>query len=197
MNMDSIYYTLSAIPQIIGTIAAILTTFALFRVKYLKEYLIGDGQAVLNRWEDKGYKLPDPKEDNRQKKRLIDAIARKSILEIKEVIFELKKNEDKEGHSTEDRRFGLNNVYNVFCTIEKHIEQLIKKIMCVVIISFITIIASIVSLAITHTICLAKYFCFVLWINVFLFILSLSLTLLLVINGLSMKPEIDRKKIDQ
>jgi membrane glycosyltransferase len=199
MNPNTLYYTLSAMPQVIGAIGAILATFTFFRIANLREYLVGDGKSVLNRWDETGYCFPDPQENLRQKKRLIDAIARRSIPEIKNVIFRLQEIEKKEGFTKKDRPTGLQYVYeDRFCGTERHIINLRRWILFVVALTFVTIIVSIVSLALTDNIISAtssdlKYW--VLGLNVFLFIVSLICSFYLMLLGFSEKTvhETDRQ----
>jgi len=189
MNPNTLYYTLSAIPQVIGAVTALLATIIFFQISKLRDYLIGEGQAVLNRWGNKGYRLPTPEDDQKHKKRLIDAIDRRSVPEIKAVIFLLKEIEKKEGYSRNERPTGLQYVYeDRFCETEKHMKKLKKWIQIFVTASFLTIIFSIVSLALTDTIVSStcqnlKYW--VLWLNVEFFIISLFLSLRLMRLSLS------------
>ena len=199
MNSNTLYYTLSAMPQVIGAIAAILATFTFFRIVNLREYLVGDGKSVLNRWGDTGYCFPNPQENLKQKKRLIDAIDRRNIPEIKDIIFRLQEIEKKQGLSKKDRPTGLQYVYeDRFCGTERHIVNLKRWIFFVVALTFITIIVSIISLAFTDSIISAtcpdlKYW--VLGLNVILFIVSLIVSFYLMFLGFSEKTvhETDRQ----
>lgn len=187
MKADTLYYTFSAMPQVIGAIAAIIVAFTHLRIANLREYLIGDGMSVLSRWGEPGYMLPNLAENEKQRKRLQDAIGRRSIPRIKDVIFLLCENEKNEGHSKDDRPTGLQYVYERFYGTDSHIIQLKRWTSYVIALSFISIIASIVSLAstdaiISATCCSLKYF--VLWLNVALFIASLILAFYVLCRGL-------------
>jgi len=188
MENNTLYYTFSAIPQVIGAIAAIIAAFSFFRIANLREYLIGDGKSVLNRWGEKGYCLQDPKENKKQQKRLLDAIDRRNILEIKNVILQLRNNEIRAGYSKNDRPHGLQYIYDRFCGNEGHIAKLKRWTLYVIALSFSTIIVSIISLGMTDAIISAtcpslKYW--ILWLTVALFIVSLILTFRLMHLGLS------------
>jgi hypothetical protein len=187
MEANTLYYTLSAMPQVIGAIAAIIIAFSNFRITNLRGYLIGDARSVLDRWGDPGYKLPDDKEDEKQHKRLRDAIGRRLIPRIKDVISLLCENEKNEGYSKKDRPTGLQYVYERFCNTDRHLADLKRWTLIVIALSFISIIASIVSLAstdeiISSTCCSLKYY--VLWLNVALFAASLILAFYVLWRGL-------------
>jgi len=179
MDSNTLYYTFSVIPQVTGTIAGITIAFIQILIVNLREHLIGDGQSVLYRWGKPGYSLPEP-ENQKQNKKLKDAIARKNISEIKSVISKLADNEKKEGHSLEDRPTGLINLFDRFSEKEDKINQIKKISWKVFIFSLITIITSILSLATTHLIYsnIFSYYGFLI-LNVILFIGSLFLTLFL------------------
>lgn len=187
MEANTLYYTLSAMPQVIGAIAAIIIALTHLRIANLTEYLIGEGRAVLDRWEarEPGYTLP--KDGEKYRKRLRDAIHRRIIPEIKQVIYLLSENEKKEDHPKEDRCAGLQYVYGRFCETDRHIAELKIWTAFVIAFSFFSIIASIVSLTRTDAIILAacyrlKYY--VLWSNVALFIISLVLAFYVLCRGL-------------
>ena len=187
MEANTLYYTFSTIPQVIGAIAAIIAAFTHFRIANLKEYLIGDGKSVLHRWGEKEYKFPK-KEEIKQKKRLKDAIARRSIPEIKNIIFQLHCIAKVKGYSKKDSPTGIQYVYeDRFCGTENHINKLKRWTIYVIVISFFTIIISIVSLAMIDVIISATcldYKYWVLWINVALFIISLLFAFRLICLGL-------------
>ncbi len=190
MEANTLYYTFSAIPQVIGAIAAIIASFTHFRIATLRDYLIGDGKSVINRWGEVGYYLPDPIEDQKQKKRLRDSIDRRNIPKIKRVIFLLCENEIKDGYSRENRPTGLQYVYDRFCATENDISRLRQWTSYVILFSFTSIIVSIISLAMTDNImaatyCSLKYI--VLWVNVLLFITSLITSFYVVHLGLIWK----------
>lgn len=192
MEADTLYYTLSAMPQVIGAIAAIVFAFTHLRIANLREYLIGDGALVLNRWGEPGYTLlPDEDEDKKQRERLRDAIDRRSLPEIKHVIFLLYENEKSEGHSKKDRPTGLQFVYeDRFCGTYSQITHLKRWTSFFIALAFASIIASIVSLAWTDAIVSVSYYGFkyiVLWLNVAIFIASLALAYIVVRLGLSEK----------
>jgi hypothetical protein len=77
MDANTLYYTFSTYAQVVSAIVAIIAAFVHFRIRAIEDLLIGHGQSVLNRWNEPGYRLPE-KTIDRQKKRLIDAIGRRS-----------------------------------------------------------------------------------------------------------------------
>lgn len=189
MHSNTLYYTFNAMPQVLAAIAAIIGAFTHFRINNLKEYLIGDGKSVLSRWGEIGYKFPNEQDNEKQKKRMIDAVERKSIPEIKDVIRLLRDIEKNEGYSKKDRPGGLQYLYeDRFCGTESHIKKLKERTIYIIGFSFITIILSIVSLGlidiiVSSTCIYVKYT--VLWINMLFFILSLIFAFCLIRLGFS------------
>jgi hypothetical protein len=187
MEANTLYYTLSAMPQVIGAVAAIIIAFSNLRIANLREYLIGDGRSVLDRWEarEPGYTLP--KDGEKQRKRLRDALHRRIIPEIKQVIFLLSENEKNEDHPKKEKPAGLQYVYKRFLETDRHIADLKLWTLIVIAFSFFSIIASIVSLASTDAIISSAY-CglknIVLWLNVALFAASLILSFYVLWRGL-------------
>ena len=106
VSPDTLYYTFSTIPQVLGALVAIIAAFVHFRIIRLQDYLIGDGQSVLDRQNEEGYRL-----DLTQKKRLRDAVSRKNKYEIKDVIRILSDAEYKEGLTKKQRPNGLQYLY--------------------------------------------------------------------------------------
>lgn len=202
MTANTLYYTFSAMPQVLGAIAAVIAAFVHFRIANLREYLVGDGHSVLNRLNDgeDGYRFQTAEEQTKQHKRLRDAVDRRSIPEIKHVIFLLQEIEKNEGFSKKTRPTGLQYLYeDRFCGTEERIRQLKKLTMFVIAVSFLTIIGSIVSLAMTDKFLSAArsgLASLILWLNVGLFIASLFFNLgLLGLSEITVMHESDRKTI--
>jgi len=199
MESTTLYYAFSAMPQVIGTIAAIMATFTFFRISNLHEYLIGDGRSVLSRQDEIGYKFPDLNEHQLQYGRMRDAVDRKSVPEIKNVISRLQELEKAQGHTRQTRPNGLQYLYEErFCGTEKHINRLKKWATAVVALSFLSIASSIISLALIDLIMSSectrlKYI--ILWLNVIIFVASLVLAFYLLYLALYVKTvhEIDRQ----
>lgn len=188
MQDNTLYYTFSAIPQVIGAISAIIATFIHFRITNFREFLIGDGRSVLERWGDPGYSFPEPVEDMKQKKRLQDAIHRRNVPRVKRVIRLLSELEQTSGYSKQDRPTGLQYVYERFSRTEAQMHQLQRWTLYVIGTSFISILASIVCLAMTDAIlawrCVSLPVISVI-VNVILFAISLSLAFYLIYLGFS------------
>lgn len=188
---NTLYYTFSAIPQVLGAIAAVIAAFIHFRIANLREYLIGDGKSVLHRWGNHGYKLDDQHENQKQEKRLRDAIDRKSIPGIKDIILLLRDNEINQGYTKLDRPTGLQYLYeDRFCPTDCHIKMLNIITVVFIAFSFFTIIVSIVSLAMTASIDSITHhnlMCWILWGNVILFIASLIFAFSVICIGLVRK----------
>ena len=49
MDVNTFYYTLSTIPQVVAAICAILPVFLFRRLESLENHLIGDGKSVYDR----------------------------------------------------------------------------------------------------------------------------------------------------
>ncbi len=193
MESNTFYYTFSTIPQVLGTLVALLAAFVHFRINRLHDYLIGDGEAVLNRWGETGYKL-----DNNKHKRLKDAVARKNIYEIKDVIRRrLSDVEKDEGHTKVDKSTGLQYLYeDRFCGTENLIKKLKTWTLVTVLFTFATITCSLICLSLVDIIKISLcYNKLILFANLMLAVISLALSLYVLFLGLSDndKHEIDRK----
>lgn len=86
MSANTLYYTLSTIPQVLAAVAAILGAFTFFRIQALERILIGHGKSVLARWGTVGYGFDNTNQNDRQRRRLADAIDRESVEEVRNVI---------------------------------------------------------------------------------------------------------------
>lgn len=181
MDEITLYYTLSAIPQILAATSAVLAAFIHFRLTTVHNILVGDGKATLDRARkdekgETGYILDDGQRD-----RLRDWVYRKSIAEIKEILIELKDIEIKEGFTKQDRPTWLQYLFDDrFCPTEKHYTKLKKSSIQVIGLCLATIIIAVISLSLTdhlNTNILKNIF---LYTNVGLFILSITLSFILV-----------------
>ena len=81
---NTLYYFFSTLAQMIAAIVALIAVLVHFRISALRDFLVGDGEAVLKRKErrEEGYNLLTVKHKNK----LIDAIERKDIAGIKKVM---------------------------------------------------------------------------------------------------------------
>lgn len=125
MNINTFYYTLSTIPQIVAAISAILAVFLFRRLETLKNILIGYGQSVYDRSEDNEYDFMFQNNNYdkiTQDLRLRDAVHRKNISEVKQVIefYKNHENQSEEKGITINKETGLRHVYDEFCKTEQH-----------------------------------------------------------------------------
>jgi len=202
MQANTLYYTLSVMPQVIAAIAAVLAAFTFFRISNLRDYLVGDGKSILKRWGiEHGYGFSEKRKDEVQRGRLRDAVDRQNIPEIRNVLFLLQQNEKDEGYSKEDRPHGVQYLYeDRFCVTENYIGKLKTWTLRVLTVSFISIVASVVSLALTDVImsptCIFLRYS-VLWLNIIVFLASLCSAIYLVYLGLFGKTphETDRQDV--
>lgn len=178
MNEHTRYYTLSTIPQILAATSAVLGAFIHFRLITIHNILIWDGEAILKRvkLKEKGYNL-----DKIQKGRLRDAIYRRSISEIKEILGKLKNKEIDAKYTKATRPTGLIYLFeDRFCPAEKQYSDLKKYSMRIIWFCLTTIIIAVISLSLIdhlNTNILKNIF---LYTNVGLFILSIILSFILV-----------------
>jgi hypothetical protein len=181
---NTLYYTFSTIPQILGALVALLAAFVHFRITRLEEYLVGDGKAVSNRLGEKGYILTEMYE-----KRLKDAIERKNIYEIKAILAMLSNIERDEGHTKTARPRGLQVIFeDRFCGTQRQIEKLKSLTLITAAIALFTIATSLFSLALVDTI-LKNNSCSILGliVNIFFAVITLVLSFLVIYQGLTRK----------
>jgi hypothetical protein len=191
MEADTLYYTFSTIPQVLGALVAILAAFVHFRIIRLQEYLIGDGKAAINRWQTLGFRLSE-----KQKKRLIDAVDRKNIYEIKDVLRKLSDKEKREGLTKIDRPTGQQYVYeDRFCGTFNRIKTL--KISTIIASGFaiFTITSSLICLSLIDQIikgCSTTHLTII--INLSLSVITLAISFYILYMGLTdnTKHETDR-----
>lgn len=120
ISIETLHYTFSTIPQVLSALVAIMAAFVHFRLLRLQDYLVGDGQSVINRWNEEGYKL-----SHKEKNRMVDAVARRNIYEIEAITKSLCKREKEEGYTIADLPTGLQYLYEVRF---RGTKQLIRKI---------------------------------------------------------------------
>ena len=184
IDSNTMYYTFSSIPQILGVLIAVLVAFVHFRITRLEDYLVGDGQATYNRLGEIGFILT-----KREQKRLLDAIGRKNIYESKNVLKKLSEIEKKEGHTKETRKTGLQVIYeDRFCGTLDQIDRLKKLTLKAVGLATFTIILSLLSLGLVDLILKCNCFPMVsLIINIILTIITVVLSYLVIYQGLIKK----------
>lgn len=85
----TLYYFFSTLAQVIAAVTALIAVLVHFRISALRDFLVGDGEAVLRRKKDynnsKGYEILT--EDNKDS--LQDAVYRKDIVGIRRILNEL------------------------------------------------------------------------------------------------------------
>lgn len=137
------YYTLSAIPQILAAMSAVVGAFIFYRLSVIKNLLIGDGKSVLAR---KNHKLYKEVLDDILSHRIVDAVNRENIIEIKEVLSKLSENE-KKLYPLSERPKGFQYVYNDrFCVAEAAYNNIKFYGIATLAFNIITIIISIILL---------------------------------------------------
>lgn len=181
MEPQSLYYYFSTTAQVLAAIAALLAIFTQFKINEIKDFLIGDGQAVYQRMglKEDGYDLPHGY--NKYYKRLRDAVGRKSIFGILEVIEILANYEMELGRNLKTNPTGLNFIKN---HINSRISQirLIKKITKkAVIISSIAIEISLMSLIFVKFIAVMDI---IAWILVIITLTLTFVSILITISGI-------------
>ena len=161
MEQNSLYYFFSTVAQVLAAIAALLAIFTQFKITDITAYLIGDGEATLKRMEKKeaGYIMPSADDEKKYLDRLRDAISRKSILGILEVIRILSAHEVQQGkHETRSRGlYFLKIRFENKKTQISNLKSLTKKSIAI---AFIAIFISLVLLVFVQYL---KDYCFVAW----------------------------------
>src|ERR1022692_624633 len=108
METTTLYYFFSTTAQVLAAISALLPVFTHFKITEIKESIIGDGIATLNRWEKPENGYPPPIMDsNNYFERLEDSVGRKSINGIHDVIKKLAEFEKNQSRSLKDSPRGL------------------------------------------------------------------------------------------
>lgn len=104
-SSDTLYYFFSTLAQVIAAATALVAVLVHFRISVLRDFLVGDGESVLNMKKrygnQRGYDLLTEKNTDR----LEDAVDRKDIYGIKEIIKELARLEEKKDVSKDHHGF--------------------------------------------------------------------------------------------
>ena len=181
MQANSLYYYFSTVAQVMAAISALLAVFTQFKISEIKDFLIGDGIATLERMKlhESGYHLET--DFKKHIDRLRDSVGRKSIMGILEVLEVLSKNEKDEGKTLAssprglqylEKRFKLNLVQ-----LNK-IQSLTKKS---IVLAFIAIFISLVSLIFVEVL---KNYKIVNWTLIFLVFAVAFFSMLYTIEGI-------------
>ena len=182
METTTLYYYFSTIAQVMAAISALLAVFAHFKINEIKEFLVGDGKATLERMSltEKGYNLGTP-DFKKYHDRLRDAIGRKSIKGIFEVIKILATNAINKGETAENSPRGFQYLESRFSGRIKQISEIKTLTKTSIILSFIAIFISIISLVLVEI--LIKL-CFINWIIIIIVLLATVLSMIFTIRGI-------------
>jgi len=146
MQANSLYYYFSTTAQVLAAISALLAVFTQFKISEIKDFLIGDGIATLERMklQEAGYHLET--DSKKHTDHLRDSVGRKSIMGILEVLEVLSKNERDAGKTLASNPRGLQHLEKRFkanLSQLNKIQSLTKKS---IVLAFIAIFISLVSL---------------------------------------------------
>ena len=158
LSTNTLYYFFSTLAQVIAAATALIALLVHFRISALKDFLVGEGESILNmknRYGDqRGYDLLTEK--NRD--RLEDAVDRKDIYGIKEIIKELSKLE--ENNNVSKDHHGFQWLFEHFEKTENQISDmsqtskraffsaLTTALYCIIAILFVEIVISCISYSI-------------------------------------------------
>ncbi|MFC2104785.1 hypothetical protein ACFLS4_05490 [Bacteroidota bacterium] len=190
MDINTLYYTLSTIPQVLAATTAVLAAFLHFRLRDIQDFLVGDGLSTYQRLDNIGFEFREM-----YKNRLRDGINRKSIYEIGEVLEILSNEEAKNGYTKIKRPTGLQYVFeDRFTKTETYFRNI--KMYSVVVISFsiFSIILSLICLKSVDSIVNKGWSEFILNLNVIVFVLALCSSLGIVIGTFSHKTTYENLK---
>ena len=146
MQANSLYYYFSTVAQVLAAISALLAVFAQFKISEIKDFLIGDGVAMLERMklQETGYYVAT--DFIKYIELLRDSVWRRSILGVLEVLEVLSQKEIDEGKTLISNPRGLQYLEKRFkqnlLQLNK-IQALTKKS---IVLAFVTIFVSLISL---------------------------------------------------
>ncbi|PLX00712.1 MAG: hypothetical protein C0594_15395 [Marinilabiliales bacterium] len=200
-NIDSttLYYFLSTIAQVLAAIAALLAVFTHFKISEIKDFLVGDGQATHIRMvhsqetqlknfsrgiikQFTGYCLEN--QHDKYQDRLRDAVGRKSLKGIKDVIDLLAKQEKNQNKTIETNPRGLQYLQLRYEKRLKNLNNIKLATKYAILFSFITIVISLILLLFVDCILCSEYVIEILFAMVGLSVTCLSLTFIGVHFGL-------------
>jgi len=195
MDKNTFYYALSTMPQVIAAISAILAVFLFRRLETLKNILLGDGSAILNRSHAGEYNFifEDDVEASKERKtqdlRLRDGINRKDLEEIKRVVQFYSNQEKKveENGVRINKKSGLQNFYMKFYNTDKLYNDIILFSKITFFVSVVSILSSVTCLSFADFIFLNCLSNSTLVINLIVFILSIAMTVLVVFKSFNEK----------
>jgi hypothetical protein len=114
LQATSLYYYFSTVAQVLAAISALLAVFTQFKITEIKDFLIGDGIATLERMKlhEAGYHLET--DFKKHIDHLRDSVGRKSIMGILEVLEVLSQNEKHQGKTLISNPRGLQHLEKRF-----------------------------------------------------------------------------------
>ncbi len=183
MESNTLYYFFSTVAQVMAAISALLAVFTHFKVNEIKDFLVGDGEATYKRMKSKrtGYTLPDEVQHGKYLRRLGDAVGRKSILGILEVLNLLAKYESEAGRTVQTNPRGLQYLELRFAQRMKqmmYIKYLTKRS---VLSAFISIFIAMISILFVE--CLATMN-IIKWVVIFVVLAPSFLSMLYSVKGI-------------
>ena len=181
MSNTTLYYLFSTIAQTLAAISALLAVFTHFKINEIKEFLVGDGKAVFERMklEEDGHVLPN--NNDKFLNRLRDAIGRKSIHGIFEVIELLAKYEKQQGKDEQTNPRGLQYLEKRFIGRVNQISKIKTLTKTSILIAFFAIFISIVALIFVEQIICN---CYLNTITIFLTLIATIFSMIYTIVGI-------------
>lgn len=140
----------------LAAIAALIAVVVHFRISALRDFLVGDGQAVLKGLEEHkaGYQgIPAKYKD-----RLVNSNQRKDLAGIKVVIEYMAEKEKKTGYTLKDKPNGFQWLLDCYLKIEDQINEMVKASKRAFFFAFITALYSIIAILFVDL--ASKYLCF-------------------------------------
>ncbi|HTB31468.1 MAG TPA: hypothetical protein VK808_05540 [Bacteroidia bacterium] len=198
MEPTTLYYFYSTTAQVLAAISGLLAVFTFFKIAEVKELLIGDGMAALNRWEEKEDGYP-PFEDNiKDFKRLRDAVGRKSIEEIKKVIKILAEYEIQKGRSLDAYPNGFQSLEIRYKKKIAQIDEIKSLTKDAIAFAFFSIVTSLISIILVEKLIYAFPMNWIIIIFIILVtFLSMLFTIQAIFLGLENPEDIEKKKESQ
>ncbi len=191
MSLNDLYYSFSTIAQVLAATTALSGAFAFFRINKVNELLVGTGQVVYDRLGEKGYEFRRG-EEKKYKDRLRDALNRKNIGGIREVIKVLRDIEIDKGETVESRPKGVQVTYTLcFEDGESYLKRLRKRTYWTIMISFLAIWVSTLSLSFVGQLDCSNLTIWISAVNQILFIVALIQTFRLIRLTLLRKTNIE------
>jgi hypothetical protein len=144
ISSNTLYYFFSTLAQVVAAATALIAVLVHFRITALRDFLVGDGESVLNMKKDyreeRGYDLLTSKNTDRLK----GAVARKDISGIEKVLKELAELE--KNKSVSEDHHGFQWLYGHFSKTQNQIKEMSQTSKRAFIMALITAFYSIISI---------------------------------------------------